>query len=70
MGRDQNSGCCGCSNKWPKRYVAVAAMYSGVNFLIGQKFESCVAVNLVYFLVIWNRIRVETTLEKAIEEKK
>lgn len=24
----------------------------------------------MFFLVVWNHIRVETTLEKAIEEKK
>ena len=44
----------------------------------GQKNESCIAVYRVHVCVrvcvcvcvIWNHIRVETTLEKAIEEEK
>lgn len=50
MNKDQNNSCSRCGSQWPKRYVAVAVIHSGVNSLSGKKkFKSSVAANLVFF---------------------
>lgn len=42
---------------------------SGVNFFGVEKIEFCVAINLVFFFMVWNHTRLEAILRNALGKR-